>query len=316
MINNEKREITSFPFSGLLKLEIPQLADELIVIIEKHDPELLKFKEMNDLLLAVKPKIDGMTVQHGGHQITPKLKRLRAKLNLEVRTIKLKLDLVIKTDPTGENSDVLFLKTEITRFLDKFTQSRNKEIMHRKLIQFNNEVNMNPELQTAMDFHNFMMNLDDMNSTLNQISEYTRERLSSISQRPKGITPELTKKVIKAMQNVIQEINLQQLKNPTLDYSELINDVNGLLGYFKYLMNIRKAMNERKALGLPPIEIDGATVTPSMFRASADGNFAPGAVKMIGDELNVDINKSLNQKKTVASSGKLPQLPSVNNEAD
>ena len=315
MVNNEKREIISFPFSRLLKLEIPQLADELIVIFEKHDPVLMKFKEMNDLFLAVKPKIDGLTVKHGGHQITPKLKRLRAKLNLEVRTIKLKLDLVIKNDPTGENSDVLLLKTEITRFLKKFLESKNKEIMHRRLIQFNNEVNVNSQLQTAMDTHNFMMNLDDMNSTLNQISENLRERLTSIAQRPKGITPELTRKVTKAMQNVIQEINLQQLKNPTLDYSELIDEVNQQFIKYRTLMNIRKANNERKALGLPPIEID-ETVTPSMFRTSADGNFAPGAEKMIGNGLNVDFNQSLDQKKTVASSGKLSQLPSVNNEAD
>ena len=303
MAKSEKREIMSIPFSRLLKLEVPQLAEKLIVILEKYDPEVLKFSEMNDLFLAQKLNIDAMTVPYKGHEVTPKLKRLRAKLNLEVRSIKLKLELVIKNDPTGEDSQVLVLRTEIPRFLEKFSDSKNEEIKHRKVVQFSNEVNVNPVLQTAMETHGFLMHLDEMNSTLNLITEQLGVRLASISKRPKVKTPELTKLVTKAMLNVTQEINLQQLKNPTLDYSELIDEVNQQFFKYKTLMNIRKANNERKALGLPPIE-NGETEASRMFMAPANGNFAPEA-GMRSTNVNgfgEDFDQSLNLKKSSCTS--------------
>ena len=315
MTKSQKNEIMSIPFSRLLKLEVPQLAEKLIVILEKYDPEVLKFSEMNDLFLAQKPNIDAMTVPYKGHEITPKLKRLRAKLNLEVRSIKLKLELVIKNDPTGEDSQVLVLRTEIPRFLEKFSDSENEEIKHRKVVQFSNEVTVNAALQTAMDTHGFLSHLDEMISTLNLITEHLGERLASISKRPKVKTPELTKLVTKAMLNVTQEINLQQLKNPTLDYSELIDEVNQQFIKYRTLMNIRKANNERKALGLPPIE-KGETEASRMFMAPTNGSFAP-EVGMRSTNVNgsgEDFDQSLDQKKAVAPSTKQTQLPSSKNE--
>ena len=315
MVPSEKSEIISIPFSRLLKLEVPQLAEKLIVILEKYDPVVLKFSEMNNLFLAQKLNIDAMTVQHGGHEITPKLKRLRAKLNLEVRTIKLKLELVIKNDPTGEDSQVLVLRTEISRFLEKFNDSENEEVKHRKVIQFSNEVDVNPVLQTAMETHGFFTHLDEMNSTLNLITEHLGERLASISKRPKAMTPLFTKLVTKAMLNVTQEINLQQLKNPTLDYSELIDEVNQQFIKYRTLMNIRKAINERKALGLLPIE-NGETDSSRLFMASANGDLEPEVEKSSSNvnEFGTYSHLSLEQKEAAALLSKALQLPHTGND--
>ena len=247
MFTNQNREVMKIPFSRLLKLEIPQLAEKMIAIIDKYDPEELKFKEINDLFLAEKPNIDAMTVPHGGHQITPKLKRLRAKLNLQVRSIKLNLEMVIKNDATGEEYEVLVLNTEITRFLEKFRNSKNEEVMHRKLTQFINEVRVNSELMTAMSAHGFTESMDNMQSILNVIIAYLGVRIASIAKRPKVKTAELSKSVLTAMVNVSQDINLAQLRNPGLVYTELIDELNQLLNQYKILINIRQSFNARKA---------------------------------------------------------------------
>ena len=49
------------------------------------------------------------------------------------------------------------------------------------------------------------------------------------------------------MVNVAQDINLAQLRNPVLDYTELIDELNQLLNQYKTLINIRQSFNARKA---------------------------------------------------------------------
>ena len=44
-------EIKQFPFSKMLKMEVPALAKSVIEIVENHDPEVLQIKEIYDLLL-------------------------------------------------------------------------------------------------------------------------------------------------------------------------------------------------------------------------------------------------------------------------
>ena len=48
------------------------------------------------------------------------------------------------------------------------------------------------------------------------------------------------------MVNVAQDINLAQLRNPVLDYTELIDELNQLLNQYKTLINIRQSFNARK----------------------------------------------------------------------
>ena len=65
--------IQNVPYSKLLKLELPRLANRVIEIVEKHDPETLKIKEVFDLLVEEKPQVEGLIVRHGPHPITEEL---------------------------------------------------------------------------------------------------------------------------------------------------------------------------------------------------------------------------------------------------
>ena len=75
-----KRIIQGVPYSRLYKLEVPRLATRVIEIVEKHDPETLKIKEVFDLLLAVQPQMDALKAPRGASPFTEQLTPLHISL--------------------------------------------------------------------------------------------------------------------------------------------------------------------------------------------------------------------------------------------
>ena len=54
----EKKKLISIPYDRMLKLEVPQLAEQVIEIIEKYEPETLKIDGAYNLLTAKQDHID------------------------------------------------------------------------------------------------------------------------------------------------------------------------------------------------------------------------------------------------------------------
>lgn len=233
--------------SRLLKLEVKAYAEDVIRIVEIHDPEVLKIDKIFDLLKGKSEDIKLLVVPYRGHHLTKRLKRLRDKRSLYVSTIHFELKKVRRLDVTGDDNAVLKVENEITRFLDKLANSKNELVMHQRIVQFINEVKENGELSEAIESLGFLVHLDDLESTLTETLEVLNERESSTSERPNVNTSDLKKSVLTAIGNVFDEINLQQLKNPELDYGPLIGQLNEMLNNLAILINKRKLHNEKKA---------------------------------------------------------------------
>lgn len=245
----EKLELIIIPYSRLLKLENPQLAGELIGIINKHDAGELKIKEFYDLFLAQMPNIDALKVRKGKYPFMPKINRMRSKLRLQVRSIRLRLEVVEKNDPTGEDSGVLLLKVEIPRFLEKLNKSKNESIKLQKVSQFLKEIQENEALSEAISENGFVELIDTTKATLYAIMRQLNERATFLSAQPKVTTGELLNEVTPAIKNLIQEIRLAPLRNPEVDYAPLFNELNELFGKYRRNVNMRKAYNAKKAKG-------------------------------------------------------------------
>ena len=324
----EKQELITIPYSRLLKLEHPQMAGELIGIIDKHDAEELKIKEMYDLFLAQTPNIDALKVPKGKYPFTPKIDRMRANLRLQVRSIRLRLEVVEKNDPTGEDSGVLLLKVEIPRFLEKLSKSKNESIMLQKVSQFLREIQENEALSIAISENGFVELIDTTKATLSAITRQLDERATFLSAQPKVKTGELLKEVTPAIKNLIQEISLAPLRNPGIDYGPLFSELNELFGRYKKNVNMRKSYNAKKTKGDEGDESDESGESGELD-IMEDGNHQNGAKQgamPTSYQLNVEVMPKngiiqikedvTEQKKTVATSSKPLQLPHVSDDND
>lgn len=95
-----------------------------------------------------------------------------------------------------------------------------------------------------------------------QIRRLLKKRADDISARPRVKTPVLVNSIHKALKDMFKEIESAQLRNPSIDYSELVNKLNDLLSHYKTLINMRATINKRKAAGLEDDKGDNEPIAP------------------------------------------------------
>ena len=328
-----KMAIKNVPYSKLLKLELPELANYVIGIVEKHNPEELLIEEVYDLLVKEKPQILLLKVRAGVHPLTLKLKPARQELMLRVRAIKFQLSVAsqMQTDTTREF--VSTVQLAVNDHLMNLKGRKNEDVINQKIEQFLNLHNTSAELQTAVESLNFTSLIDDLQSAHTVVKELWGERLALTSLRSKESTKNISKLVTGALDDLYKELEVAQLKNPLLDYKPLFNELNDLLKHYRYRINLRAAYNlrmaeEKKAMeangnavgescpSCNPIVETGQPVAPMVFKTTVNGSFAPEAEKRIinANEIDADFDQSLKQKEAAAMSSKSMQLPLEGND--
>ena len=246
MLKKEVREFVNIPYTSMLKLEVPQMVEQVIEIVEKHGPQALKINEIYNLLIAEKPQIDKLFVWYRSHPFTKELKELRRKRRLNVRKISFHLSVLIQEDVSGVDKSVNLVKSEIERFILDFN-SKNEEVKCRKLTQLFALIEEDEELELALSTLKFTEMLNDLRTTHSRILTMSNNKIASLSQRPKEKTSDLIKSVLTATKNIFKDIELAQLKFPEIDYNPLFDELNVLLIKYRNLINYRLLYNQRKA---------------------------------------------------------------------
>lgn len=246
MLKKEVREFVNIPYTSMLKLEVPQMVEQVIEIVEKHGPQALKINEIYNLLIAEKPQIDKLFVWYRSHPFTKELKELRRKRRLNVRKISFHLSVLIQEDVSGIDKSVNLVKSEIERFILDFN-SKNEEVKCRKLTQLFALIEEDEELELALSTLKFTEMLNDLRTTHSRILTMSNNKITSLSQRPKEKTSDLIKSVLTATKNIFKDIELAQLKFPEINYNPLFDELNVLLIKYRNLINYRLLYNQRKA---------------------------------------------------------------------
>ena len=246
MLKKEVREFVKIPYTSMLKLEVPQMVEQVIKIVEKHGPQALKINEIYNLLIAEKPQIDKLFVWYRSHPFTKELKELRRKRRLNVRKISFHLSVLIQEDVSGVDKSVNLVKSEIERFILDFN-SKNEEVKCRKLTQLFALIEEDEELELALSTLKFTEMLNDLRTTHSRILTMSNNKITSLSQRPKEKTSDLIKSVLTATKNIFKDIELAQLKFPEINYNPLFDELNVLLIKYRNLINYRLLYNQRKA---------------------------------------------------------------------
>lgn len=343
MIKNSKLVILRVSNSRLLKLEVPELAENVIGIVSNHDPELLQIEAVFDLLVNKQSEISKLKAPYGVDPIRWEQQLLHEKLRLDVGAIKLHLKMLRKTN---DKKDLHLVETVINRYFTYLYKNKNDKEVNQRVEGFLDDVKTDEEVSTAFNELGFTTHVDTLTASLSKVRRVSSKRVSKLAQRPGEATSELTKSVLDSIEDLFKEIEVAQLRNPEADYVPLVNELNVLMYKYKESINLRQKFNERKAAEKKGneadngVENDAETEVPrtevyGVFGKSANGNISDietpsmnGDSQSISNTENLALNEksgngrdkdfdlSLDQKEAAAMSSKALQLPQVNDDDD
>lgn len=299
--------------SKLWKLERVEYANQVIKIVDEHDPEALKISDMYNLLVARQPEIDQLNVRYRAHPMTVSIQHLRSLRGLHISNILGRLKLVRK-EKGDLDGDVRLVRTEIDRHFGNFRSSKNEAIKIQKVDKFNTAVEASQELEEALSELGFTSLMNDLRSVHSRIKSNSELRNKSIAARPQTKTNDLQKVVDDSIVNLFTDIRLAMLRNPEINYNPLIADLNKVTLNFDNYINIRIGQSERRAEEKAENENGELDNTTPVVESTEP---AGRMMSLNAADMNGDGEKILpaNEKKTIATTSNSMQLPLNDSEA-
>lgn len=299
--------------SKLWKLERVEYVNQVIKIVDEHDPEALKISDMYNLLVARQPEIDQLNVRYRAHPMTVSIQHLRSLRGLHISNILGRLKLVRK-EKGDLDGDVRLVRTEIDRHFGNFRSSKNEAIKIQKVDKFNTAVEASQELEEALSELGFTSLMNDLRSVHSRIKSNSELRNKSIAARPQTKTNDLQKVVDDSIVNLFTDIRLAMLRNPEINYNPLIADLNKVTLNFDNYINIRMGQSERKAEEKAENENGELDNTTPVVESTEP---AGRMMSLNAADMNGDGEKILpaNEKKTIATTSNSMQLPLNDSEA-
>ena len=308
-----KKKILKISFSQLLKLEFQYLASSVIEIVEKHDPEALKIKEIFDILVKQKPQIKLLKVRYGPHPITLKLSNLRFSRNAYAQGMIDQLKTLERVKESGTEEALIVAKPIVIRYLQNLSKNTEKTI-RQTLIQFFDVVAEDGAFQMALETLGLLSYHDNLQSVNTAIDEQYILRRENVSARPKDKTPDIIAAIMSDTQDLFKQIEVAQIKHPEIDYTTLIDELNNEIAKAKAEVKARKSINkkkaEEKALNDNEIVIEGDSEEPLETSQPAQRIYPMNA--QVDDEGDFE---QVDKKRTVAVPRKQLLLPDVSTEA-
>ena len=306
------KNISKISFSRLLKLELPVLARGVIEIVDKHDPETLKIKELFDKLVEQKTQIKKLEVAYGPHPLTEELNDLRnmrlafaVGIVSQMRTIK-------NGKVEGMQAALKIAQPVAHRYLHKISRHNNKVVLE-KITQFFDSIEEDAALESAFDTLNLTTYLDEMQSVHSTLMEQFGMKRSSISERPDVKTATLVKSITTALKNIFADIELSQIKNQDLDYTPLIDELNAEIAEFTLLISKRASYNKKKADGVID---DNEVVNDDESGEEIETTETDTRMYPMNEEVELMENlDDMDKKRTVAASSGQARPPIVSTKA-
>lgn len=240
-----KLELQRVNYARLRKGEVAEYANRALTVVDKHDPELLLFKPVYDLLTAKQTEIDILGLRYGIDPLRFEFDKKKSKLHLTISTLKLKVRLLSKS---SNDADLVLITSHIDSYL-RYLHNYNEKEISQRVKGFTNKVKADQPLKEALLNHELMENIEQIELAHTDMQSVINKRVELLSERPDIPTPFLIASVAKSIDDLFKGIEVAHLTNTELDYEPLVNELNKLTDMFKLTLNLRDAYNKRKAKG-------------------------------------------------------------------
>ena len=305
-----KKNIINLNFSQLKKIEVQTLANRVLAIVEKHNPEALKIDQIFDILVEQKPQIKLLKVGYGPHPITKDLKALRKRRNAFMQGLINRLNTIENTKMSGMEEALKVAKPDVLRYMQGLSRE-SEETITGTVIQFFDFIQENTKFATALETLDLSSDLNGLKIVSSEIEQQYDNRTEDLSIRPKMNTRKIVSELKSDIQYIFKEIELQQIKNRNLDYNLLIDELNKEIAHYKAIIRTRASINKKKAEG----EIDNnEIVVEDISRKTHESTETTQGVNPLSVEVVNENPGLIDIEKTAAMPGKQTRLPIVSTE--
>lgn len=320
-------DLKTVPYTRLLKLEIAAFAEDVIYIIKKHNPELLKIDKVYNMLVDQEPNLVLLTQEYGSHPTTQLIIPVRRKFIRYVRSIVYRMNLVVLDDGEKASTDVVEAQAVTLDYLHRLDRCRSEREKIGRVTGFLQKIDKDKEIRDAFTKFELMGDIENLRSVHSKLKKLLKKRLRLASARSKSKMRELTGPVIKALKNMFKQVEIAMLVNDDLDYLPLFNELNQTIVTYRNMVNRRLLHNKRKKEAAKNIEKEDAVEIIEVAEVEKDKTEKPAeSVTETTDKMTVsdsevmrDDNADDSAEKKLDQKNALPALtinhkPSIKND--
>lgn len=239
-------QLKRISLSKVLKLELPLLINEVIRIVEKHNPESLGLRSMHKLLLKDQEQMKLLKMRASANPLTKTIKELRENECKYVGAIVSHIQFTERADIESIRSATMIAIPVVNRFLPGFRKN-NESVINETTHQFLKHLDEHPEVYDALSELGLRPFVDEMRKVNMQKIELTAKRDEYIL---KGNTEADSKTIQKEAQNnldiMFSTIELYNGDDDKPSFDPLIGELNILLTRYATIINTRKTHNKNK----------------------------------------------------------------------
>ena len=239
-------KLRKIALTKLLKLELPQFAEDVIRVTAKYDPTALKIQNSFDTLAAQQPKMNLLEVPYGPHPLTEKMHQLHKERLKYAALITMQMRVLQKAD-LENTRDLVQISRPIVRIHLNFLRQNNRQVISRAIKSLFLYFDENPQVRDALDTLGFKKYLDELIKANTLYEELLIERAEQISERPKVDVAAIRHEIQYFLRILFDQISFYQHINKEADYSPLICELNEVIaGYSKIIKTRATCYKTRK----------------------------------------------------------------------
>lgn len=256
---NENIEIRRLPYTRMLKFEMADYAEEIIGIVERHNPNSAIIKPLFGLLLARKPELAMLRLSYGIDIERLRKDKLKGLMMLTISTFKLNVRVLSKSI---HEADMHVVESAIDNYLCYFKRCKNEVELNQKIAGFLEHADSNKMFAVAVTKFNLMGDINKIKRAHTLFNEASRKRVKMLSKRPKKSTKDIIRELFYTIDNLFKGIEIAKIIHSITDaetdselgvegatgayFTPLINELRQLSDMYYKSFSIRKANNKRK----------------------------------------------------------------------
>lgn len=239
-------QIKRISLSKLLKMELPELVEDVIRVAEKHDTKALHIDGMLKMLLHNKNQIQLLTTPYGVHPLTAEIEKMHKQRIIYAGSISTQMQGITRANLTNLSNEIKVAKHVVRDYL-RGLRNYNRKVVDVRLNNFFEKIDAQPTLKDALTTIGLMPYVESLRVADEKKKKLLSERVKSISERTKGSEAKAIQKNGQAiLRSFFEQISLAQITYPQLDYEPLISELNRVLVQYTNLINRRAGVYKKE----------------------------------------------------------------------
>ena len=237
-----KTNFITFSFFKVRRSELPEMTEEILKSVEKHNPVTLKIAGMYNLLSELRPLLNILAVKYDGY---PNSEVVRAQVKMRNNLLSAIRSHIVAIEKAGVTTTaqqaqlaVPYLKSYLSGI---YTVS--PIVKSGRVNQMLKGLTDNDEMNDALNALGLATYMDELRACQQSVNQGETRRKEILAIRPKFNNKDAKVRITSAIEHLLKAIDLAKVEHTDLDYMPLINELNVVLTNRKTVIKSRSTRN-------------------------------------------------------------------------